>query len=341
METEQRPTDPRTGEATMRAIVQDVYGDTADVLRLEEVARPVAGAGQVLVRVAAAGVDRGVWHLMAGKPYVARLILGLRAPRKPVPGMALAGTVEAVGAGVTTLQVGDEVYGAGDGTFAEYAVAKAGRLAPRPGNLSPTQAAALPVSATTALQAVRDHGRVRAGQKVLVIGASGGVGSFAVQIATAFGAEVTGVSSGAKADLVRSLGADSVVDYAVGNGLEVGDLRFDVVLDIGGNRPLRQLRRVLAPNGTLVIVGGEGGGRVLGIGRQLLAAALSPFVGQKLGFFVASDRTADLAVLAGLVESGQVTPTVDRTFPLAEAPAAITYLTDGRPLGKVVVEVSR
>jgi NADPH:quinone reductase-like Zn-dependent oxidoreductase len=341
METEQRPTDPRTGEATMRAIVQDVYGDTADVLRLEEVARPVAGAGQVLVRVAAAGVDRGVWHLMAGKPYVARLILGLRAPRKPVPGMALAGTVEAVGAGVTTLQVGDEVYGAGDGTFAEYAVAKAGRLAPRPGNLSPTQAAALPVSATTALQAVRDHGRVRAGQKVLVIGASGGVGSFAVQIATAFGAEVTGVSSGAKADLVRSLGADSVVDYAVGNGLEVGDLRFDVVLDIGGNRPLRQLRRVLAPNGTLVIVGGEGGGRVLGIGRQLLAAALSPFVRQKLGFFVAMDTTADLVALAGLVEAGQVTPAVDRTFPLAEAPAAVSYLTGGSALGKVVVEVSR
>jgi NADPH:quinone reductase-like Zn-dependent oxidoreductase len=341
METEQRPTDPRTGEATMRAIVQDVYGDTADVLRLEEVARPVAGAGQVLVRVAAAGVDRGVWHLMAGKPYVARLILGLRAPRKPVPGMALAGTVEAVGAGVTTLQVGDEVYGAGDGTFAEYAVAKAGRLAPRPGNLSPTQAAALPVSATTALQAVRDHGRVRAGQKVLVIGASGGVGSFAVQIATAFGAEVTGVSSGAKADLVRSLGADSVVDYAVGNGLEVGDLRFDVVLDIGGNRPLRQLRRVLAPNGTLVIVGGEGGGRVLGIGRQLLAAALSPFVRQKLGFFVAMDTTADLVALAGLVEAGQVTPAVDRTFPLAEAPAAVSYLTGGSARGKVVVEVSR
>jgi NADPH:quinone reductase-like Zn-dependent oxidoreductase len=341
METEQRPTDPRTGEATMRAIVQDVYGDTADVLRLEEVARPVAGAGQVLVRVAAAGVDRGVWHLMAGKPYVARLILGLRAPRKPVPGMALAGTVEAVGAGVTTLQVGDEVYGAGDGTFAEYAVAKAGRLAPRPGNLRPTPAAALPVSATTALQAVRDHGRVRAGQKVLVIGASGGVGSFAVQIATAFGAEVTGVSSGAKADLVRSLGADSVVDYAVGNGLEVGDLRFDVVLDIGGNRPLRQLRRVLAPNGTLVIVGGEGGGRVLGIGRQLLAAALSPFVRQKLGFFVAMDTTADLVALAGLVEAGQVTPAVDRTFPLAEAPAAVSYLTGGSARGKVVVEVSR
>jgi NADPH:quinone reductase-like Zn-dependent oxidoreductase len=341
MKAEQRPTATGAGTATMRAIVQDVYGDTADVLRLEEVARPEPGSGQVLVRVAAAGVDRGVWHLMAGKPYVARLIFGLRAPRNPVPGMALAGTVEAVGAGVTTVAVGDEVYGAGEGTFAEFATAKAATLAPKPVGLPFAQAAALPVSATTALQAVRDHGHVQAGQKVLVIGASGGVGSFAVQIATAFGAEVTGVSSAAKADGVRSLGATSVVDYAVGNGLEVGNRRFDVVLDIGGNRPLRQLRRVLTPHGTLVIVGGEGGGRVLGIGRQLLAAALSPFVGQKLGFFVASDRTADLAVLAGLVESGQVRPTVDRTFPLAEAPAAITYLTDGRPLGKVVVEVSR
>jgi NADPH:quinone reductase-like Zn-dependent oxidoreductase len=339
METEQRPTDPRSGVATMRAIVQDVYGDTADVLRTEEIARPEPGPGTVLVRVAAAGVDRGVWHLMAGKPYAARLVLGLRAPRKRVPGMALAGTVEAVGADVTTVRVGDEVYGVGDGTFAEFATAKAGRLAPRPASLSWAQAAALPVSATTALQAVRDHGRVQAGQKVLVIGASGGVGSFAVQIAKAFGAEVTAVSSGAKADLVRSLGADSVVDHAVGDGLEVGDERFDVVLDIGGNRPLRQLRRVLTPHGTLVIVGGEGGGRMLGIGRQLLAAALSPFVGQKLGFFVASDTTADLTVLAGLVESGQVTPAVDRIFPLAEAPAAITYLTDGRARGKVVVEV--
>jgi NADPH:quinone reductase-like Zn-dependent oxidoreductase len=255
--------------------------------------------------------------------------------------MALAGTVESVGAGVTGLAPGERVYGVGSGAFAEFATAKAARLAPAPAGLSSVQAAALPVSAITALQAVRDRGHVQQGEKVLVIGASGGVGSFAVQIARALGAEVTGVCSTAKADFVASLGARHVVDHTVGNGLEVGDERFDVVVDIGGNRPIRQLRRVLTPRGRLVIVGGEGGGRVLGIGRQLRAAALSPFVGQKLGFFVSMDTTADLAALAELVESGQVTPAVDRVFPLAEAAAAVTYLTDGRARGKVVVEVSR
>ena len=214
-------------------------------------------------------------------------------------------------------------------------------MARKPAGLTAAQAAALSISATTALQAVRDHGRVAAGQKVLVIGASGGVGSFAVQIAKAFGAEVTGVSGAAKADLVRGLGADTVVDYAVGNGLEVGGAVFDVVIDIGGDRPLRQLRKVLAPHGRLVIVGGEGGGRWLGIGRQLRAAALSPFVRQKLGFFVAGENTADLVVLTDLVESGKLAPAIDRTFPLAEAPAAVDYMTQGRARGKVVVEVSR
>jgi NADPH:quinone reductase-like Zn-dependent oxidoreductase len=214
-------------------------------------------------------------------------------------------------------------------------------VAPRPAGLTPVQAAALTISATTALQAVRNHARVAAGQKVLVIGASGGVGSFAVQLAKAFGAEVTGVSSAAKADMVRGLGADAVVDYAVGDGLEVGGALFDVVLDIGGDRPLRQLRKVLAPHGRLVIVGGEGGGRWLGIGRQLRAAALSPFVRQKLGFFVAGENAADLVVLTGLVEAGKLAPAIDRTFPLAEAPAAVDYLTSGRARGKVVVEVSR
>ena len=325
----------------MRAVVQDVYGDTGDVLRTAEIARPQPGAGEVLVRVAAAGVDRGVWHLMAGKPYAARLAFGLRAPRNPVRGREFAGRVEAVGDGVTAVRPGDEVFGMGEGTFAEYAVAKEKKVAPRPGGLTAVQAAALTISATTALQAVRDHGRVAAGQTVLVIGASGGVGSFAVQIAKAYGAEVTGVSSAAKADLVRGLGADAVVDHAVGNGLEVGSAVFDVVLDIGGNRPVRQLRKVLAPHGRLVIVGGEGGGRWLGIGRQLRAAALSPFVGQKLGFFVASENAADLVVLTELVESGKLAPAVDRTFPLTEAPAAVDYMTDGRARGKVVVEVSR
>lgn len=339
MKTQQVQTAARPGTATMRAIVQDVYGDTAEVMRPAEIARPTPGPGQVLVKVAAAGVDRGVWHLMAGKPYAARLAFGLRTPRNPVRGREFAGRVEAVGSGVTTLKPGDEVYGIGEGSFAEYVVASEAKVAPRPRDLTAVQAAALPVSGITALQAARDHGRVTAGQKVLVIGASGGVGSFAVQIATAFGAEVTGVSSAAKADLVRSLGATRVVDYAVGDGLEVGDEVFDVVLDIGGNRPLRQLRKVLAPHGRLVIVGGEGGGRWLGLGRQLRAAALSPFVGQKLGFFVAGEKAADLVVLTGLVESGRLAPAIDRTFPLDEAPAAVTYMAEGRARGKVVVEV--
>jgi NADPH:quinone reductase-like Zn-dependent oxidoreductase len=339
MKTEQRPTEPGSGVATMRAVVQDVYGDTADVLRLAEIARPEPGPGEVLVHVAAAGIDRGVWHLMAGKPYAARLAFGLRTPGNPVRGREFAGRIEAVGAGVTAVRPGDEVFGVGAGSFAEYVIAPEKKVAPMPAGLTSVQAAALPISASTALQAVRDHGRVAIGQKVLVIGASGGVGSFAVQIAKAFGAEVTGVAGTAKLDLVRSLGADAVVDYTVGDGLAVGDERYDVVLDIGGDRPLRQLRKVLTPHGRLVIVGGEGGGRWLGIGRQLRAAALSPFVGQTLSFFVNRENAADLVVLTGLVESGQVTPAVDRTFPLAEAPAAVTYLTDGRARGKVVVEI--
>jgi NADPH:quinone reductase-like Zn-dependent oxidoreductase len=341
MKTEQRPTEPRSGAATMRAIVQDVYGDTADVLRLEEIARPEPGPGEVLVKVQAAGVDRGVWHVMAGLPYPIRLAgYGFRVPKTRVRGSNLAGRVEAVGDGVTTLKPGDDVYGSGEGSFAEYACAPETKLAPKPANLTFVQAAAVPVSAITALQAVRDHGHVQAGQKVLVIGASGGVGSFAVQIAKAFGAEVTGVCSTAKVDLVRSLGADHVVDYTIGDGLDVGAQRFDVVIDIGGNRPLRHLRRVTTPSGTLVITGGETDGRWLGgSDRQIRAMALSPFVKQKLGTFVASENAADLVVLTGLIESGQVMPAIDRTFPLAEAPAAICYLTDGRARGKVVVEI--
>ena len=337
METQ---TDNRSGVTTMRAVVQDAYGDTAEVLRLERIARPQPGPGEVLVRVQAAGVDRGVWHLMAGRPYAVRLAIGLRAPRSRVRGAEFAGTVEAVGAGVRTVAPGNEVFGTGSGSFAEYVVAPEGKVARRPAALTPVQAAAVPVSASTALQAVRDHAHVQPGQRVLVIGASGGVGTFAVQIAKAFGAEVTGVCSTAKVDLVRSIGADHVVDY---QQADITDHArpYDVVLDIGGDRPLRQLRQVLTPRGTLVIVGGEGGGRWLGIGRQLRAALLSPFVGQKLGFFINRENAADLVVLAGLVESGGVTPAVDRTFPLAEAAAAVTHMADGHARGKVVVEVSR
>lgn len=320
---------------TMRAVVQDAYGE-ADVLRLERVARPQIGPGQVLVRVAAAGVDRGVWHLMAGKPYAVRLAMGLRGPKNPVRGRELAGVVEAVGTDVTAFRPGDEVFGVGEGTFAEYAPAQATKLAPKPAGLSAAQAAVLPISATTALQAVRDHGRVQAGQTVLVVGASGGVGGFAIQIAKASGAHVTGVSSTEKLDLVRSLGADEVVDYRAGD-LTAPGRRYDVVLDIGGSRPLRALRRLLAPTGTLVIVGGEDGGQVLGLSRQLLAVLLSPFGKQTLRMFIASENAADLHVLAELIEAGQLTPVVDRTFPLDQAAAAVAHMSQGKARGKVAV----
>jgi NADPH:quinone reductase-like Zn-dependent oxidoreductase len=328
-----------TEQTTMRAVVQDVYGPTEDVLRLEQVARPQIGNGEVLVRVRAAGVDRGVWHLMAGEPYAIRLAgFGVRVPKNRVRGSEFAGYVAAVGKDVTTVRPGDDVYGIGRGSFAEYVVAPEGKVAPKPAGLTFEQAAAAPVSASTALQAVRDHGRVRAGQKVLVIGASGGVGSFAVQIAKASGAEVTGVSSPAKADLVRELGAGRVLDYTAGDVL-CGAERYDVVLDIGGNTPLRRLRRALTPTGTLVIVGGETGGRWLGVRRQLLAMALSPFVRQRLGTFINSENAADLAVLTDYFDAGTVVPAVDRVFPLAQAPAAVRYMREGRARGKVVISV--
>jgi NADPH:quinone reductase-like Zn-dependent oxidoreductase len=325
---------------TMQAIVQDHYGPAQDVLRIAEIERPVIGAGEVLVRVRAAGVDRGVWHLMTGLPYPVRFAgYGVRAPKERVRGREVAGSVEAVGPGVTTLAVGEEVFGVCEGSLAGYARAEVGKLAPLPAGLSFEQAAAVAVSALTALQAVRDRGRVRAGHKVLVIGASGGVGTFAVQIAKAFGAEVTGVCSGPKADLVSSIGADHVIDYELGD-IGRGGHRYDVILDVGGSRTLRSLRRMLTPRGTLVIVGAETGGRWLGgSDRQLRAMLLSPFVSQKLGTFICSENAADLLVLTGLIESGQVTPVIDRSYPLSEAPAAIRYLQDGHARGKVVISV--
>jgi len=331
--------DPAARE-TMTAIVQDRYGEADEVLRLEQIDRPAIGPDEVLVRVHAAGVDRGVWHLMAGVPYPVRLAgYGVRAPKNPVPGMDVAGTVEAVGPAVTTLRPGDEVYGIAAGSFAEFARARADKLAPKPASLAFEQAAAVPVSALTALQGVRDKGRVGPGQQVLIIGASGGVGTFALQIARALGAEVTGVCSTAKVDLVRSLGAHHVIDYTT-DDIDAGGRRYDVILDIGGNRPLAQLRRSLTPRGTLVIVGGEGGGRWLGGNdRQLRAILLSPFVGQTLTTFVSSENREDLVALTDLIEEGQVVPVVDRTYPLAEAPAAIGYVRDGQARGKVVITV--
>lgn len=328
-------TDTTTG-TTMRAIVQDTYGE-ADVLRPEVVARPVIGDGEVLVRVHAAGVDRGAWHLMTGLPYPVRLAgYGVGAPKERVRGRELAGRVEAIGADVRGFRVGDEVYGIGEGCFAEYARAVPGKLAPRPSGLTPVQAAAVPISGLTALQAVRDHGHVRPDQRVLVLGASGGVGTFAVQIAVAYGATVTGVCGTAKVDLVRSLGAAHVLDHT--RDAITGP--FDVVLDTGGHRSLRSLRRLLTPRGTLVIIGSETGGRWLGgLDRQLRATLLSAFVGQKLGTFVSSENAADLVVLSGMVGSGQVTPAVDRTFPLADTADAVRHMVEGRARGKVVVTI--
>ncbi len=327
------------GAATMAAMVQDRYGEAEDVLRMEQIDRPQIGAGDVLVRVHAAGLDKGAWHLMSGLPYPVRLVAGIRAPKNRVRGMELAGRVAAVGQDVTGFKVGDEVFGIGDGTFAEYAAAKQDKIAPKPKELSFEQAAAVGVSACTALQAVRDHGRVQPGQQVLIIGASGGVGTFAVQIAKAFGAVVTGVSSPSKVDLVRSIGADHVIDYTLSDVTD-GQQRYDVILDIGGNRSLTALRRALTPRGTLVVIGGETGGRWLaGSDRQLRAMALSPFIGQTLGTFIATESTEDLIVLAKLIESGTVRPIIDRTYPLAEVPAAIRHMQDGLARGKVVITI--
>jgi NADPH:quinone reductase-like Zn-dependent oxidoreductase len=323
----------------MRAIVQDAYGD-ASMLRHERIARPEVADNEVLVRVHAAGLDRGTWHLMTGKPYLMRIAgLGFRGPKQRVPGRDLAGTVEAVGSAVTRFAVGDEVYGVGRGSFAEYAVAVEGKLARKPVNLSFEQAAAIPISAGTALQALIDHGRVKAGQQVLIIGASGGVGSYAVQLAKAFGAEVTGVAGTAKLDLVRSLGADRVLDYTRDDYAD-GTHHYDLVLDIAGNPKLSRLRRALTPKGTAVLVGGEDGGNLTGgMNRSLRALMLSPFVGQRLAWFIAKERATDLERLAELIESGQVTPSIDRTYPLDQVPDAMRHLASGQVRGKAVITI--
>ena len=322
---------------TMRAIVRDRYG-SADVLALRDVPIPEAGDDEVLVRVRAAGLDRGVWHIMAGVPYVMRVAgYGVRRPKAAGLGSEVAGVIEAVGANVTDPRPGDAVYGTCGASFAEYAVARADRLARAPANLTFEQAAAVPVSGVTALQALRDRGHLQTGQRVLVIGASGGVGTFAVQIAKALGAHVTGVSSTAKMDLVRSIGADHVIDYTQADITDDNE-RYDLVLDIGGNRPLSQLRRVLTRNGTLVIVGGEGGGRWTGgIHRQLRATALSPFVRQRLGTFITKQNAADLDALRALIETGALTPVVDKVVALDQVPDAIRDLAAGHARGKIVV----
>jgi len=319
----------------MQAIVQNGYG-SADVLRMAEIDRPAIAGNEVLVRVRAAGVDRGVWHFMAGKPYAARLALG--RPKNRVAGMDLAGTVVAVGGDVTRFAVGDEVFGVGKGSFAEYAAARENKLAHKPARLSFEQAAVIAVSGVTALQGVRDAGRVRAGQRVLVIGASGGVGTYAVQLAKVFGAEVTGVCTTAKVDLVRSIGADNVLDYTKADFAD-GSGHYDVVMDIGGLSSFSRLRRALTPRGTLVITGGEGGGTWLGVGRPFHALALSPFVRQRLTAFIAQQRYPDMETLHGLIEAGRVTPAIGATYPLAEAPEALRQLEAGQARGKIAIKI--
>ena len=321
----------------MRAVVQDRYGD-ADVLRLETLVRPEVTDQEVLVRVHAAGLDRGTWHLMTGKPYLMRIAgMGFRGPKDRVPGRDLAGTVAAVGSGVTRFAVGDEVYGVGRGTFAEYAVALEDKLAHKPASLSFEEAAVVPISAATALQALTDHGRLESGQRVLVIGASGGVGSYAVQLAKALGAEVTGVASTAKLDLVRSLGADHVIDYTREDFAADGQ-RYDLVLDIAGNPGLRRLRRALTPTGTAVIVGGEAGGDLTGgMNRTLRALVLSLFTSQRFASFINKEKASDLDRLTAFIDAGQVTPSIGRTYPLDQVPEAMRQLAAGQVRGKVAI----
>jgi NADPH:quinone reductase-like Zn-dependent oxidoreductase len=329
-------------EKKMKAIVQDEYG-SPEVLELRDIDKPEIEDDEVLVRVHAAGVDRGVWHLMTGLPYFLRLIipdLGLRAPKNPVRGSDMAGVVEAVGKDVIRFRAGDEVFGIGKGSYAEYTTVLEDKLAPKPANLTFEQAAVVPISGLTALQAVRDGGKVLPKQKVLILGASGGVGTFAVQIARSFGADVTGVSSTTKTDLVRSLGADHVIDYTREEFAE-GEQRYDVIIDTGGHSSLSELRRALTPKGTVVIVGSETYGRWLGgFDRSIRAMLLSRFVSQKLVAFVNSENHEDLIVLKELIEADKVTPVIDRTYPLSQAPKAVHYLKEGHARGKIAITVT-
>jgi NADPH:quinone reductase-like Zn-dependent oxidoreductase len=324
----------------MKAIVLDEYG-SPDVLALEEIHTPVPGEGEVLVRVHASSVNPADWHVMRGEPRIARLSFGLRAPKYRVLGCDLAGTVEAVGADVTSLQPGDEVYGItfmrGFGGFAEYASVGVDLLGPKPVGLTYEQAGATPIAAMTALQGLRDHGRIDPGQKVLIIGASGGVGTFAVQIAKSLGAEVTGVCSTRNVDLVRSLGADHVIDYTCEGITEVGQ-QYDVIFQLAGTRSPSALRRALTAKGTLLLSSGQSDGHWIGpLTRVLSATLLSPFVSQRLLSFTVEPNGEDLDVLRELVEGGKLMPVIDRTYPLSEVPDAIRYLEEGHARGKVAV----
>jgi NADPH:quinone reductase-like Zn-dependent oxidoreductase len=324
--------------ALMTAVMHDTYG-SAEVLHPTQIPVPQVGEHDVLVQVHAAGLDRGTWHFMTGRPYLMRLATGLRTPKQPVPGTDLAGTVVATGSAVTGFAAGEEVYGFARGAMAEYAVAAEDRLARKPANLSFEQAAVVPMSATTALQGLCEVGRLQAGQTVLITGASGGVGSHAVQLAKAYGARVTGVASTANLDHVRSLGADHVIDRTREDFADGTD-HYDLILDIAGNPSIARLRRALTPTGTAVILGGEEGGPLIGgIDRQLRALVLSRFIDQRLTNFIAKGRAVDLERLTGLIEAGEIVPSIDRTYPLEEARAAMDHLASGTVRGKIALTV--
>ena len=324
----------------MKAIAQERYGE-ADVLEFRDVEEPEVGENEVLIRVRAAGAGPDVWHIMAGKPYMARAALGLRAPKIKIRGWDVAGVVEAVGSAVTEFAPGDEVMGtAGRGSFAELAATTAEKLVPKPTRLSFEQAAAVPISGTTAIQSLRDKAKMQPGESVVVIGAAGGVGTFTVQIAKAMGASVTGVASTSKLDLVRSIGADEAIDYTREDFTD-GSRRWDVIVDTAGRRPLRELRRALTSTGRLVIVGGDGGGDWTGgfFRGMLRGPIVSMFVGQTLGGINAKTTKEDLQALSELIDAGSVTPIVDRTYDLVEAADAVRYLAEGHPSGKIIVTV--
>jgi NADPH:quinone reductase-like Zn-dependent oxidoreductase len=321
----------------MRAIVQDTYG-AAEALHLEDIDRPAPAEGEVLVRVGAASLFVGDWHIMTGLPFVFRLVNGFNKPKVRVRGQDVAGTVDAIGTGVTRFAPGDEIFGTCNGSFAEYATARQDKIAPKPTNLTFEEAAAVPITGTTALQAVR-HGGVRAGQTVLVIGAAGGVGSYIVQIAKAYGASVTGVCSTEQVELVGSIGADDVIDYTRQDFAEMGR-RWDVILETAGRHPVPQLRRALAPEGTLVFVGSEGGGKWTGgFGRPLRAQLLAPFTKQTMRSFVSKENAEDLLVLKELIEAGKVAPVIGATFPLEKVPDAVQHMEQGHARGKIVITI--
>jgi NADPH:quinone reductase-like Zn-dependent oxidoreductase len=321
----------------MKAMLQDRYGG-AGVLALHDVARPEVGDDEVLVQVVAAGVDRGALHLMTGRPYLMRVGTGLRTPKAVIPGTNFAGRVESVGRNDDKFRPGDEVYGAARGTYAEYVAAPASRVAAKPPKLSFEQAAVLPYAAFPALQALRDHGKVQPGEHVLVVGASGAVGSIAVQVAKAFGAEVTGVCGTRDIDLTRSIGADHVIDYTREDFAD-GSRHYDVIVDVFGRSPVRRLRRALTPRGRLVIVGGEGGKWIGGIHRQLGAMLLSPIVGQELHVFVAKENAETLEAINDLVDDDKVAPVMERSYPFIEAQDAVARLETGSVSGRLAVRV--